>query len=308
VDDLPLDEAASILEIAAERLPTKKLIDGRRADCINCGRTLAMEQRAWQQGLCDNCYQPQDCVASLDTAFRTETRDYNQFGRDTFDRFPEWHAISNEICKRYNVFRVDRDHWERFLNECQTDLGIDRERLLEMRRVDLVAGFGRPLVPPPASLAEAPAPHDAKGTPGRDETKPTELEREVESPPGDLFPPGNAAPTPSEIVNPTDREPATAVMPIEETPLARTLRLLGGSSKAKSLVKFLDKQPARKATLKELTRQLHSRGHEPTRSQLCTAKQLIRRTAATLDQRKAPLRIQWDWDRDEIEMAEVAAR
>jgi hypothetical protein len=166
VDNLPLGQAASKLKTAAERLPTRRLIDGRHADCIKCGRPLAIEERAWQRGLCDDCHRPEDKVLSLDTAFRTEARDYNEWGRDPLDRFPEWHAISNEICKRYNISKVERDHWERFLNECEADLEIGRESLLGMRRADLVARFVRPDKPPPADPAGSQAPRTPEGTSG----------------------------------------------------------------------------------------------------------------------------------------------
>jgi hypothetical protein len=183
VDDLPLGKAASILKTAARQLRAKRLIDGRPSICINCGRPLAIEDRAWLRGWCDDCRRTEDKVLSLDTAFRTENRDPDKYGRDPFDRFREWHAISNEICNRYNVFRVERDHCERFMNKCQADLGIDRESLLAMRRADLVATFGRLAEPPPVGPAGAPAAHNAKGALGRPgrrrKTEMTELEREV---------------------------------------------------------------------------------------------------------------------------------
>jgi hypothetical protein len=104
-----------------------------------------------------------------------------------------------------------------------------------------------------------------------------------------------------------DRRPA-AVVPDEETALERTLARLKGSSKAKSLVRFLHGQTGQKATLREMTRRFYSKGREPTADQQEPAKQQIRRTAKTLAERKAPLRIEYDWDRDEISLVEVAAK
>src|SRR5262249_30689060 len=100
---------------------------------------------------------------------------------------------------------------------------------------------------------------------------------------------------------------AAAVVPVEESPLETTIKTLKGSSKAKSLVKFLDEQTSRKATLRAVTRRLYTRGREPTAAQQETARQLIRRTAEKLDRLDAPCRVRWDWDRDEIELVGVAA-
>jgi hypothetical protein len=93
-----------------------------------------------------------------------------------------------------------------------------------------------------------------------------------------------------------------------ETPLEITLDLLKGTSKAKTLVRFLSEQSTGKATLKAVTRRLYSKGHEPTTKQQAKAKQQIRRTAKALDELKAPLRIEWDWDRDEISLVVAAAK
>jgi hypothetical protein len=91
-----------------------------------------------------------------------------------------------------------------------------------------------------------------------------------------------------------------------ETPFDRTLSVLKRSPKGKNLVKFLFEQAHRKATLRSVTRHLYSKGREPTIPQQEKARQLIRRTAKTLSQsrRKGLLRIEWDWDRDEIALLE----
>jgi hypothetical protein len=60
-----------------------------------------------------------------------------------------------------------------------------------------------------------------------------------------------------------DRQPA-AVMPTEGTPLEITLTLLKGTSKARSLVRFISEQSTWKATLKNVTRHLYSKSREPT--------------------------------------------
>jgi hypothetical protein len=106
---------------------------------------------------------------------------------------------------------------------------------------------------------------------------------------------------------PVDRQPASSV-PTEGTLLERTLEILKGSSKAKSMVKFLHGETGHKTTLREVTRRYYSEGREPTADRQETAKQQIRRTAKTLAERRAPLRMEYDWDRDEIELVEVAAK
>jgi hypothetical protein len=280
VDDLRLGDAARILEAEARRLPSGRLIDGRRADCVNCGRPLSIEERAWQQGWCDDCRKPEDKVVSLDTAIRTESRDYNEYGRDPLDRFPEWHAISNVICKRYNRFKVERDHWERFLNECESELGIGRERLLGMRRADLMARVVRPAKPPPAANRSTPLTEGEPAAAGKGGEDRPEA--------------GNAA----------------AVALTEETPLEKALHILKGSSKAMGLVKYLYEQTGWKATLREVTRHLYIKAkvREPTAGHYKAARQLIRRTAKTLARLMAPLRMEYDWDRDEIRLVDVAAK
>jgi hypothetical protein len=98
-----------------------------------------------------------------------------------------------------------------------------------------------------------------------------------------------------------------AVMSTEGTPLSRTLDILRGTSKAKNLVKYLHEQTAWKATLREVTRCLYSKGHEPTAGHYKAARQLIRRTAKSLAAGKAPLRIEYDWVRDEISLSDDVA-
>jgi hypothetical protein len=121
-------------------------------------------------------------------------------------------------------------------------------------------------------------------------------------------PEGDRTPPPAESdATPRVNNQVTPVVSIEETPLERTLALLKGSSRAKSLVKFLHGQSDWKATLCEFTRRLYSKGREPTAALQDTAKQLIRRTATTLAGRKAPLRIEYDWDQGQISLADVAA-
>jgi hypothetical protein len=100
---------------------------------------------------------------------------------------------------------------------------------------------------------------------------------------------------------------AAAVASIEGTPLERTLKLLKGSSKAKSLVKFLHGETDWRSTLREVTRRFYTKGREPTADRLESARQQIRRTAERLAARKAPLRVEYDWDRDEISLVDVAA-
>jgi hypothetical protein len=166
VDNLELSEAAQILEDAARQIPSKKLLDRMPAACLNCGQPLSDADRAWRQAWCDECRQTSDKVLALDIAFRTEPRSYNRYGRDPLERFPEWHIIITYICNKYNIFKVENEHWDRFINEYQTISGIDREGLLGMRRSDLASRLGRPADPPPTSPTVAQATHAAKGTPG----------------------------------------------------------------------------------------------------------------------------------------------
>jgi hypothetical protein len=77
-------------------------------------------------------------VIELDIAFRSEARAYDRFGRDPFDRFPEWPEISTYICNKYSIFVVELKHWERFLKEFQTKHHISRENLLGMKLTELV--------------------------------------------------------------------------------------------------------------------------------------------------------------------------
>jgi hypothetical protein len=141
VDELALEEAAELLEIAEVQSPSGRLIDQVPATCARCGGQLSDEERAWMQGWCGNCRTSAGKVNELDIAFRTETRSYDKFGRDPLDRIAEWPAISTYICNKYSVHRVELIHWDRFLNEYQTDHAISRESLLIMELTDLVAGL-----------------------------------------------------------------------------------------------------------------------------------------------------------------------
>jgi hypothetical protein len=140
VDRLTLAEAAELLEAARGQSPSGRLIDQAPATCARCGGRLSDDDRAWRQGWCEDCRSPTGKVSELDVAFRTETRSYDQFGRDPLDRFAEWPAISTYICNKYSVNRVELTHWDRFLKEFQTEHKISRESLLAMRLTDLVAG------------------------------------------------------------------------------------------------------------------------------------------------------------------------
>jgi hypothetical protein len=147
--------------------------------------------------------------------------------------------------------------------------------------------------------------------PGRvDYVPPQEPAAEHQTASGDAGrqPEGDRTRPPAESDGTVDRQPA-AVAPIEETPLSRTLHILKGSSKAKNLVKYLHEQTAWKATLREVTRRLYIKveGREPTAGHYNAAKQLIRRKAKSLAGDKAPLRIEFDWDRDEISLVDIAA-
>jgi hypothetical protein len=290
VDNLKLSEAAGILE-TAERPPSKRLIDQTPTTCAKCGRQLSDADRGWRQAWCDECRQTSDKVIELDIALRTEPRSYNWYGRDPLDRFPEWPKISTYICNKYIIFMVEPPHWDRFLNEYQTNHGIDRESVLGMRLAELATSLDRRSDPSPSV-----------GTDGRTERTEAAVDLGAPKPEGEPAAPAIRSITSKE----TPIEPAAAGL-TEETPLAITLKILQGSSRAKSLVKFLHGQKGRKATLLEVTRRFYCKGREPTADRQGTAKQQIRRTAQTLAERKAPLRIEYDWDQDEISLVDVAA-
>jgi hypothetical protein len=117
---------------------------------------------------------------------------------------------------------------------------------------------------------------------------------------------GRPAPPPGRVES---VEPAAAGVPTEATLLERTLHILKRTSKAKPLVKYLHEQTEWKATLREVTRHLYcKKGREPTIWQQTKARQQVRRTAKTLGECQAPLRLEWDWDRDEIRLVDVAAK
>jgi hypothetical protein len=93
----------------------------------------------------------------------------------------------------------------------------------------------------------------------------------------------------------------------EATPLEQTLTKLKRTSVAKTLVKYVDAQAGGRTKLDPLVRHLN-KGREPTSPMREKTKQLVRRTAALLDERAAPLRLEWDWNRDFIELNERPAR
>jgi hypothetical protein len=95
----------------------------------------------------------------------------------------------------------------------------------------------------------------------------------------------------------------------EETRIERTLGILKGRSKGKTLVKLIDEQPDRKVTLKMVISRVYLSGRDPTPSQMLTrsftAKQLIRRTTEALCGLESPWRMEYDWNQDEIKLVEL---
>jgi hypothetical protein len=93
----------------------------------------------------------------------------------------------------------------------------------------------------------------------------------------------------------------------EPTLLEQTLAKLKRTSVAKTLVKYVDEQANRRTTLEPLVRYLN-KGRAPTPWMMEKTKQQVRRTAAMLDERTAPLRLEWDWNQDYIELNERPAQ
>ncbi len=89
-----------------------------------------------------------------------------------------------------------------------------------------------------------------------------------------------------------NKSPAAPAFP---DPLNQTLGKLKGSSAAKNLIRFLAHQTDQKATLVDTARHRNSGRREPTRRNISSTKQQVRRTAANLELRDAPLRIEYCW-------------
>jgi hypothetical protein len=109
------------------------------------------------------------------------------------------------------------------------------------------------------------------------------------------------APTTGESQTPASQAPPT-------DPLRATLALLKGSSKGRSLIKHLGALTDRRMTLKMVIGHFDLKGKDPSPAQMVNrapaAKQLVRRTAEKLVARKAPLRLDYDWDRDDIRLVD----
>jgi hypothetical protein len=94
-------------------------------------------------------------------------------------------------------------------------------------------------------------------------------------------------------------DPGTEAAALEPNPWR--IANLSRTSRARDLIRFLLEQPHRTATLRSVTGYLYAKGHEPTRHQLKTAMQLIRRTARILYRDpNGPYRLEWSWSRDEV--------
>jgi hypothetical protein len=83
-----------------------------------------------------------------------------------------------------------------------------------------------------------------------------------------------------------------------------TLKSLKGSEVSQELVKFLAKQPDYEATLRETARRLKTGGREPTRRDLRSTQQRVRRAAKKLELISAPLRIEYSWLADRISLVD----
>jgi len=90
-----------------------------------------------------------------------------------------------------------------------------------------------------------------------------------------------------------EKKPPAA--PICPDPLNQTLEKLKGSSAAKNLIRFLTRHADQKATLVDTARHRNRGCREPTRRDISSTKQQVRRTAANLALRDAPLRIEYCW-------------
>src|SRR5205823_2372213 len=82
VNALTLTEAARLLEAAQQRFPEGRLVDQTPATCAKCGRQLSLEDRSWHDAWCGDCRSLEGTVNELDIAFRSESRSYDEYGRD----------------------------------------------------------------------------------------------------------------------------------------------------------------------------------------------------------------------------------
>ena len=87
-------------------------------------------------------------------------------------------------------------------------------------------------------------------------------------------------------------------------PLNQTLEKLKGSSAAKDLIRFLAHQTDQKATLVDTARHRKRGRREPTRTDIKSTMQQVRRTAETLALRGAPLRIEYCWIQEIIRLVD----
>jgi hypothetical protein len=87
-------------------------------------------------------------------------------------------------------------------------------------------------------------------------------------------------------------------------PLKQTLEKLKGSSSAKNLVRFLARQANQEATLRDTARDRNQGRREPTRKDIESTKQQVRRTAANLEVRDAPLRIEYCWIQGRVRLVD----
>jgi len=87
-------------------------------------------------------------------------------------------------------------------------------------------------------------------------------------------------------------------------PLNQTLEKLKGSSAAKDLIQFLAHHAGQKASLVDTARHRNRGRREPTRRDISSTKQQVRRTAANLALRDAPLRIEYCWIQQSISLVD----
>jgi hypothetical protein len=92
--------------------------------------------------------------------------------------------------------------------------------------------------------------------------------------------------------------------PICRDPLNQTLEKLKGCSVAKDLIRFLTRQAGQKATLVDTARYRKSGRREPTRRDIESTMQQVRRTAESLALRDAPLRIEYCWIQQSISLVD----
>jgi hypothetical protein len=82
--------------------------------------------------------------------------------------------------------------------------------------------------------------------------------------------------------------------------LEDSLKRLKRASVGTDLIRFLANTPGQRAQLRVLVQHLYGENHASTRTVHAKAKQLIRRTAASLDQADAPLRLGWNWNEGHV--------